>query len=212
MAIKLPEARRKTQNEQREWSVELSRWLDLDPTLVAQRAGLAGTTLTRLLNDKKYRGVLRATTVRRLTEFYRVPSPEEFARGVQFPGAEAELVDLKTSPELVRISHELAGENSNLELWRLRTDMLAAAGYLAGDILFVDPSGTPKRHDVVSAQIFELARTTSVTVWRVYEPPYLVGAGLDRIGWKPVTIDGERVRLRGVVKFMIRPHGLSDTR
>jgi hypothetical protein len=212
MAIKLPEARRKTQNEQREWLVELSRWVDLDPTLVAERAGLAGTTLTRLAHDKGYRGVLRATTIKRLTEFYGVPSPEEFARGVQFPGAEAELVDLKASPELLRISHVLAGESHGLELWRLRTDMLAAAGYLAGDILFVDPKGTPEPHDVVSARVYDAARRLSVTVWRVYDTPYLIGAGLDRIGWKPMAVDGERVRITGVVKYMVRPHGLSATR
>jgi hypothetical protein len=212
MAVKLPEARRKTQNEQRAWAAELSRWLNLDPTLVAEKAELAGTTLTRLLNDEGYRGVLRATTIKRLTEFYRVPGPDEFARGVQFPGAEAELVDLKASPEWVRISDALAGENHKLELWRLRTDMLAGAGYLAGDILFVDPEGTPKPHDVVSAKIFEHRSTISTTVWRVYNTPYLIGAGLDRIAWKPEAVDGERVRITGVVKYMVRPHGLSDTR
>jgi hypothetical protein len=212
MAVKLSEAKRTTHNEQREWILELSRWLKLDPTLVAERAGLAGTTLTRLVNNSGYRGTLRSTTIRRLTEAYGVPSPEEFARGAKFPGAEAEPVDLKASPELTPVLHALAGENHNLELWRLRTDMLAAAGYLAGDILLVDPHGTPKPHDVVSAQIFEIARTTSVTIWRVYDPPYLVSAGLDRIGWKPMAVDGERVRLTGVVKYMIRPHSLSATR
>jgi hypothetical protein len=213
MAVNLSDTTRAVQQEQRAWIRELSRWKRLDASTLAVRAGLSGTTLTRLINDPDYRGTLRADTIKRLTETYGVPTPEEYARGALFPGIEAERFDYKSAtPELARTVKQLIAERPGLEPWRLRGEALAAVGYLAGDVVIVDANAAPKPQDAVCAEAYDLDRGAANLIWRVYDPPYLVGAGPERTGWKPLAVDGERVRITGVIAQMIRPHPLSATK
>jgi hypothetical protein len=212
MAIKPSDTTREIRAVQRVWIEKLASWTGLDPSIIATRAGLSGTTLTRPLNDEGYRGVLRPETIHRLVKEYKVPSPDEFARGALFPGEEAEPFDPRTVPaDVARAVKALAAEHPGVEPWRLKGDVLIAVGYLPGDILLVDTTAVARAQDVVCAQApnTDGSGPPLVTIWRVYDPPWLIGASPDRTAHKPLPVDGERVVVKGVICQMIRPQRLS---
>jgi SOS-response transcriptional repressor LexA len=179
---------------------------------LARGAGVSDTTLTRLLNDPEYTGTLSPETIDRIKETYNVPGPDEYAFARARAGfAEAERTDLTArSVEIQTMTS--AGRPPEITTWRLKTAALEEAGYLPGDIVVVDPNSSPKRKDVVCAQISDMQRGSTETIWRIYDPPYLVGAAHDRLAYKPLLIDHERVIVCGVVVASLRPHRLSETR
>jgi len=214
MSVTDSDATREIAGQHVAWLVKLSKWANQDPSNIAIQAGLSGTTLTRLLSGTRV-GPLKAETVKKLIDRYEVPGPEEYARGALFPGEEAEPFDLKGAPaDIARTARALMAERPGVELWELLDrDVLIAAGFLRGDILCVDTTATPRAHDAVRAEAPGLdGRGIMRPIWRVYTPPYLVSAAPDRTRNTPLPVDGERVRITGVVTAMFRPRPLSAIR
>ena len=127
--------------------------------------------------------------------------------------SEAERVDpAREADALAHVIEQLSQANNDAEPWRLKTISLELAGFLAGDIAFVDTIIDPKAQDAVCAQIFDYQRGSAETVWRIFDPPFLVGAAHDRTAYKPVLVDNERVKLHGVIVASLRPRRLSGLR
>jgi hypothetical protein len=209
-------AKEDVQARQREWLQHIVKATDDKPSVIATRSGVSDSTLTRLLNNPAYRHTLTQVTIDRIKAAYNVPGPEEYAVGR--PGmlvgfGEAERVDVRREPkELQSVVGALIGDRKAIEIWRLRTDALIVAGYLPGDLVLVDPAAEAKPQDLVSARVADWQRGNEQTLFRIFDPPFLVAASQDRTAFKPLLVDPERVQLRGVVIESYRPHRLSATR
>lgn len=78
------------------------------------------------------------------------------------------------------------------EVWRLKADKMAGAGYRPGDYLVVDLSISAKPRDVVLADI------AGVPVFRMLMPPYLFALPVGAVE-PAIVADNIRVIVRGVV-------------
>lgn len=210
------DVKRALQERQREWLAEILRATKLKPSQLAVEAGVSDTTLTRLLNNPEYTHTLSQLTIDRITSKFKLPGPEEFktgGRGALLGFAEAErFVAENDSTGAGQIVTAMLQGRVGVDPWRLRTLSLEAAGYLPGDIVFVDLNAEPRAHDAVCAQVYDWARGAAETVFRIYNPPFLIGASRDQLAYKPLLVDNERVVLKGVVVQSFRPERLSAPR
>jgi hypothetical protein len=203
------------QQRQREWLQGIVNASGDTLSQIALRANVSQSTLTRIANSAEYSGVLTAVTIERITEAYQVPGPDEFSGRRPMLGGfhEAERFDPAGDRDgITAIVQALLAQRDGSDAWRLRTDALEQVGYLAGDVVIVDMNATPQPQDAVCAQVYDWQRGAAQTVWRVYDPPFLVAASRDRTAHKPLLVDNERVVIKGVVEKMVRPHRLSATR
>lgn len=212
------EAKKELQARQRAWLAEVVRITGKKPSQIADGAGVSDTTLTRLLNNPDYPGTLSQVTIDRIKLAYKLPGPEETTaakgRGAALLGfSEGERIDLiREAAPLTKIVNAISDLHNNAEPWRLKTISLELAGYLAGDIVFVDTAASPHPQDAVCAQLADYKRGSAETIWRIWDPPYLVAAAHDRTAYKPLLVDNERVLIRGVIVDSLRPHRLSAAR
>jgi hypothetical protein len=101
----------------------------------------------------------------------------------------------------------LASRMPNAGLWEIRGRALDLAGLLPGDVVAVDPGRSAlKTGDVVCAQIYDWQKGSATTVFRIYEPPYLVALSTDPQHRKPVLVDGDQVLLKGRVVASFRQY------
>lgn len=209
-------AKQEVQARQRAWLQEVVKATALKPSQIAGVAGVSDTTLTRLLNNPDYRHTLTQITIDRIKTAFKVPGPEEYASQGR-PGmvgfGEAERFDVTREPEGVgRVVVALIDGRNAVDPWRLKTSALELVGYLPGDLVLVDLNAVPKPQDAVCAQVYDWAHGGAETVFRVYDPPFLVAAASDRTGYKPILVDNDRVVVKGVVVESVRPHRLSATK
>lgn len=213
MPPKRTDAKRDLQARHKAWITELTVLTKLKPSQLAQQAGVSDTTLTRLLNDGAYDGVLSPLTIEKLKVQYSVPGPDEFHSSRRLWGfSEAERLDYRAETELGLVIRTLVAERPHIDPWRLKTPALEDAGYLPGDLVLVDMNAKPEPQDAVCAQVYDWQRGAAETVWRVFDPPFLVAAARDRTAYKPLLVDGDRVVIKGVIVESFRPHRLSAAR
>lgn len=209
-------AKRAVLERQRAWLQQIVKSTGEKASTIAGQSGVSDTTLTRLLNNPDYRHTLTQVTIDRIKKRYGVPGPEEYASQGRpsMPGfGEAERFDARReTPALAHIVEALVGGRNAHDVWRLKTEALTQSGYLAGDLVVVDLNLVPAAQDVVCAQVYDWTRGVAETVFRVYDPPFLVGAALDRTAYKPLLVDQDRVIVKGVVVESFRPHRLSAVR
>ncbi len=91
------------------------------------------------------------------------------------------------------------GERPGVDVWRIRGQAMALAGYLAGDFMLVDTHQAERVRagDVVVAQLYN--RSGATTVLRRFEPPVLVAASADPADGRVHVVDGVNVVVRGKV-------------
>jgi hypothetical protein len=216
---KRSEAKKTVQARQRAWLGQVLDAVQMKPSQLAVGASVSDTTLTRLLNNPDYSGTLSPETIERIKKTYKVPGPEEYdsSRRSKLIGfAEATRFDLRGEKrDLAAIVSSIINSRSNVEAWRLKTMALEEAGYLPGDIVFVmqlaaGEHATPQ--DAVCAVVNDRKSGSVETIWRIYDPPYLVGAAQDRTAYKPLPVDGDHVRIAGVIRESFRPQSRSETR
>lgn len=107
--------------------------------------------------------------------------------------------------------HDLAAEairySPDKSAWTMKSVDLMAQGVLPGDTLIVDSQEKPQPGDIVCAQIY--SRTNGRTVFRLYQPPYLMTASVAGGPANVDTITADRIRIVGPVVQIIRerrPH------
>ena len=213
------EKKKNIQDRQRNWLLEVLDKVKLKPSPFAINAGVSDTTITRLLNDENYRGTLGPETIERIKDAYKVPGPEEYASSRRSPligMSEASRFELRREKgELSAIVEAILRGRPHVDAWRLKTQALENAGYLPGDIVFVEQLSAAQQampQDAVCAQVVDYQHGAAETVWRVYDPPFLVAAAHDRTAYKPILVDGDRVKIAGVIRESFRPYSLSVTR
>lgn len=174
-------------------------------TRLAREAGVSQSTLAKFLNDPQNIAHLSTNTVEKLAAVGGI-RPYETTPGLaarSFSEQEAEPYEgFSEEGNFTRLMRALSTGNA-VSPWVLRSRALEAAGYLPGDVLMVDLNANPQAGDVVCAQIYDRSGE-AVTVFRIYEHPFLVTATLDRGAFKPLLIN-DTVQVRGVVTSSHRP-------
>lgn len=103
-----------------------------------------------------------------------------------------------------RAVRELCRGRNGRDPWVMQSNALELSGILPGDILIVDLNLQPRPKDIVCAQIYQWNQMRAQTLFRVYEPPYLMTNSLRFGVQKPVPVDGDHVIIRGVVDGIFR--------
>lgn len=116
----------------------------------------------------------------------------DVAAWVSAPGS----ADDRTVPT---VAEALGGGRPGVDVWRVKSQAMALAGFLAGDFMLVDAHQAErvKAGDMVIAQVYNRAGAT--TVLRRFEPPVLVAASIDPSEGRVHVVDGINVVIRGKV-------------
>lgn len=188
-------------NAVRSWLKRALEMTGLKPTPFAQAAGVAPSTILRALDPERTE-ILTVRTIERLCAAHELPPPTSYGVGTNgqvsgFAEPEARLIDVDDVEELL--------QKDDLVPWELTSRTLELAGYLAGDVVIVDTTAQPRPGDVVCAQVYNNRQGTAETVFRIYEPPYLMTATVDpTVDRKPILIDGQNVAVMGTVVRLVR--------
>jgi transcriptional regulator with XRE-family HTH domain len=199
-----------TREEVRTWLRTILKEKNLTPTALSREAGLSSTTLTRFLNDEATKTVLSFRTIAKIAAWAGV-NPVGIAPvpPLQPPIVEVEarqitdLDEVKLTPRLKKSLMCALGE-AQFEAWEMQCGALEDVGIRAGDIIILNRDLLPERGDIVCAHVFVWSKGQSDLVFRVYEPPFLVSASRSFEIRKPYVVDGDTVRLHGVVTDVMR--------
>jgi transcriptional regulator with XRE-family HTH domain len=197
-----------SKDEQVAWVKAVATHLGVSLTELARRAKLAPSTLQRPVNDADFPGMMSGRTLAAVAEAAGLAVLEYPARlrGV----AEADAVPFRydeaidTVDGIDRAVRELCRGRAGRDPWQIRSYALELLGILPGDILIVGLNRQPKPRDVVCAQIYDWSGMKSETVFRYYDPPYLLTHSSRIAPEKPVPVDGENVVIKGVVEYVLR--------
>ncbi len=176
------------------WLRSLARARGVSLTELAREAGAAVTTVTRFVNSDKWGHTLSNATIAKIEGRWDSQAPRP-------PG----LSDAASS-EFEARQDSVAARAPAHEIVMVTDDALNMRGFIRGDLCMIDPQATPKRGDIVLAEI----RTPNRQGQRVllsYDAPYLRGHSTDWELGRPVLLDADRVRIRGVVIKSTRASG-----
>jgi hypothetical protein len=199
----LPRADRETSRQHRDYLRRVLDHLNTKPTPLANKLGIAPSTLTRLLREPDDSTVtLHARTLRMLEDESGIPFSSGEHAGAARGGFREEAVpfDAKgADPALSAALKALMAGRRAATPWTVRTRSLEGLGILPGDIVIVDLGIRAQSGNTVCAQVYDVRRGTAETVLRVYEPPFLVAASFDENLRRPLFVDDNNVAIKGVV-------------
>lgn len=190
----------------------------LKPTQLARAIDRAPSTLNRFLNDPSATHELSPDTIERIAKVGGVRPlelPDDGAPRRAGGFTEPEAVpfqpgtDASDKPVDDAVRTMMRSRNS-LAPFLLKSPALGSVGYLPGDVLVVDIEERPKPHDVVCAQVYDWVRGHAETVFRLYEPPYLLASTTEVRLLRPFVVDDDAVVVKGVVMWSLRPRRLAE--
>jgi SOS-response transcriptional repressor LexA len=189
---------------QRQWLSDALRRRKMTPTALARRAGLSPSTLTRFLNSEEHSTALNARSMAAIETVLGEKQAEETVRaGTQ--SLEAQPFSPENEDDgFAELVAQAIGPASRLKAWILTSRALEAAGFLPDDVLIVDPAAKPDPGDVVQIQRRNWGTMTVETLFRIFDPPAIVTATLDRKLRKPMLLDDNVVKITGVVVASVR--------
>lgn len=175
---------------------------------LAVAAGVNPANVQKPLNPN-YKGKFGVDTIARIATAAGLRPMEFPDRAGGFSESEAQpfVYDEKAdaiAANFDRAIRELTRGRAGRDAWVMRSFALEMSGILPGDVLIVDMNLQPRPKDVVCAQIYQWSAGKAETVFRVYEPPYLVMNSLRFGTTKPVPVDGQDVVIKGVVDGVMR--------
>lgn len=181
-------------------------------TELARDAGIDPSTLSRFLTGEREGHVLTAKTIRKIelrTGFlFHAGKAKRPSEGLKpFGFGEAEAVPYQNAPNggaFENAINTLVSSRNATDAWVLKSRALELAGYLPGDILLVDLNAQPGAGEVVCAQVYDFSRAGAETIFRIYQPPCLIGASLNPELMRPFIVDTSSVAIKGVVRDMLR--------
>jgi hypothetical protein len=191
-----------------EWFRSRHRLRGVSQAEAARRMGKADTFFTRV-----YSGVqeLKLQEAGQLARILEVPLSEVLARAGLSVRPDDAVAPAAPGPGAVGEAEQHPADRPGFfglkpqgeqQVFRLRSDALRWIGYRAGDWLLVDPQLRPRKGDVVLARVIDWRQGDDAVVVRVWAPPFLLRPGPDAEA--PLTVDGERVVIAGVVEASYR--------
>ena len=184
--------------------LKLTGW---NQTELAQRSGLDPSTLSRFLSAGRSGHALRPSTIAKVetaTGISFAPRQPTVEEPAGFAEPEAIPLTLPDEGPLRRFIEALGPGRGNVDPWTLQSRALEHAGYRPGDILLVALGETPVQGDIVCAQIYDWTKGRAETVFRLFQPPYLVATTSDSSLMRPYLVDDGTVTIKGVVLHMLR--------
>lgn len=99
------------------------------------------------------------------------------------------------------VADALGATRPGVDVWRIKSQAMALAGFLHGDFVLVDTHQAERiqPNDIVIAQIYNNNFGTAVTVLRRYQPPVLTAASMNAEDIRVHVVDGVNVVVRGKV-------------
>jgi len=194
------------EDDQRAYLASVMERTGWNQTELAQRAGLDPSTLSRFLTGGREGHALRQATIRKIELASGLTaSGKAVAAPVQgFAESEASPLEVSAQSPLRAIIAALAQGRRNIDPWTLQSRALEGAGYRPGDILLVALDEIPASGDVVCAQIYDWSKGRAETVFRIFQPPYLIAATGDPQFMRPHLVDDSTVSIKGVVLHSLR--------
>jgi DNA-binding phage protein len=187
----------------RQWVLAAADSHNLSPTKVANRAGLAPSTVLRAI-DPQGHNTLSTDSIDKIVRALGIAPPLLTPQNGAVTGfGESEAVEILPTA----CPAEMKPKTADQSVWRLQTRAVEMPphGYLPGDLVMLDSAVAPQDGDVVCAQRYDLRRGTAESIWRVYSAPFLYPATTDAgINPKPEFVDNERVAIRGVIVRSLR--------
>jgi transcriptional regulator with XRE-family HTH domain len=170
---------------------------------LARLAGEDPSTINRWLNRTTRRPKPETiANISRVLELEPGHLPEEPVRP-PVTVADAEPMSARNTSAVdtfLDFAERLKAGSNGIAPMRVTGNTLRSLGYLPGDVLLVDLNALPEPHDIVCAQLYDWQRPGgTITVFRVFEPPYLVSPAIDIGDMMPMAIDPRRVTIKGVV-------------
>lgn len=193
--------------DQRAYILDVLARTGWNQTELAKRAGLDPSTLSRFLSSSRPGLSLRPSTIRRIAQVTGLPydaAPTNMSPADGMAEAEAQPLADDVPPLISAILDSLRTGADSVDAWTLRSRALELAGYRPGDILFVKLGGSPLKGDVVCAQIYDWSAGRTETVFRIFEPPFLISATADPGLFSPYALDDDRVAVKGTVLHSLR--------
>lgn len=193
---------------QRRYLRDVMQRTGLGQSELASRSGIDPSTLSRFLSGDREGHSLRSSTLRKIETFSGLPfNPDGAAAPPPADGfGEAEAVPLRVTAGsgIDGVLDALLKGKHNVDPWVLRSKALEGAGYRIGDILLVALGETPLAGDVVCAQVYDWETGRAETVFRLFQPPYLLAASTDIALMRPHHVDDGKVSIKGVVINSLR--------
>ncbi len=194
------------EDDQRAYLASVMERTGWNQTELAQRAGLDPSTLSRFLNGGREGHALRPGTIRKIQAASGLTASGEIippaAQG--FAESEASPLEVTAQSPLNAIIAALGQGRVNIDPWTLQSRALEGAGYRPGDIFLVALDETPAAGDVVCAQIYDWTKGRAETLFRIFQPPYLIAATGDPQLMRPHLVDDGAVTIKGVVLHSLR--------
>lgn len=210
---------------QQAWLDEIERTLEATPSEIANLSDISPATLTRMRYKQGHNGTLSAAIVDRIVAGTGIEAPPE-VKPKKYqrsdiaspavprptpPAGTGGLSDHEAEPYIAPKGDPLANlvtaavaGRVHVVPWTLRSRALEDELCQPGDIMIVDLNAEPVAGDIVCAQLYDFERGTATrTVFRLFHPPFLVGAGREDGARTPHLIDGN-VGIKGVVELVIR--------
>lgn len=193
----------------REWLLKVADETGKSLSKIAAEAGLTVSTVTRAAYKPEHPHVLSTSSIAKISKLTGIAPPSDLLGALAgSPGRElaeheaAPYVFAKQESEADAAVRSFIAGRSGIDAWVLRSRALDLAGYLPGDVVFVDLKAKPRAGDVVCAQIYDFDRGKAETIWRIYEPPYLVAASTDTTLRRPERDDAAAIK--GVIIGLLR--------
>jgi len=189
------------------WVREENLYLRFEDTVVVTETGVENFTdfipmelAHQLIQIWSPRGVDSALVMALTGSQATHPLPQQ---GLHLPEATA----YEPEPSEAAVIAALAPDAKRADLWQNHSAALDLAGILPGDVLVVDIGDVRALPgEIVCAQVYRRTGDDAETVFRIYEPPFLVARSSDRRFTKPLLMDGENVSVRGRVRASFRRH------
>lgn len=189
--------------EQRDLVDEVVALSGLELSKVAERIQRHHTVLTNFMNRPGHKGLLGAVTVFRLKALKR--QLEEQRRGASI-GFREEGAGYQTHEASLRAYLDaIEGHPDIARVLTLGTQSLEGIGFRHGDLVIVDYTRPAKPGEPVCADLRDPTSGAVIeTVFRLFEPPYLVAASIEREFRRPIEID-RNVAIRGPIARLPDP-------
>lgn len=199
-------------NAQRAWLDHVVAKTGRTLSEIAREGDVNPSTLTRFRNSTTYAGTLSPLTMAAVSAVTGIALPQEIS--VSTPPAargfsDGEAAEWRAGGDADALANAIAAMTGNAlhkVAWELRSEALLFEHYRPGDILIVDLNAQPKAGDIVLVQLYDWRnRAGTETVFRLYEPPFLIASGPVEAARKPRLINADEVGIKGVVEAMLRP-------
>jgi len=196
--------------DMRDWIGAVARHMNLTVSELARHSGVAPSTLTRYVNDASRKTSITERTLQAVEGFTGVSRHRLPGQALPAGMAEADAVPYQADDTALKpwchAAIEKAREGRNgLDPWVMRGRSLDLSGILPGDVLLVDLNRRPVSGDIVCAQIVDFTTGVAETVFRLFQPPFLITHSAKMGPMRPDVVDENRVSIRGVVEGVVRP-------